>query len=510
MGSPLDYVRVAGPKLVQIPLLSKVTWPYNFTKLCKEKKGVLIWFVIIYWLISIGIGLWAALRVKNTADFAAAGHSLPLPIVTATVFATWFGAEAVLGVPATFLKEGLGGIVADPFGSSMCLILVGLFFARHLYNRRMLTIGDFFREKYGRTVEVLVTRCIVVSYLGWVAAQIKALGLVFNVVSDGSISQTAGMMIGAGSVLIYTLFGGMWSVAITDFVQMIIIVIGMLYIGGEMAGQTGGIAVVIEHAAAAGQFSNFWPDMNLASVLGFIAALCTMMLGSIPQQDVFQRITSSKNVNIAVQAAILGGILYFIFAFVPIYLAYSATLISPDLVKKYLHTDPQMILPKLILNHAPLIAQVMFFGALLSAIKSCASATLLAPSVTFAENIVRGFFKHLTDQELLKIMRITVLCFSVAVTFFAINSELSIFKMVESAYKVTLVAAFVPLAFGVYWPRANSLGGLLSVVCGLAVWISCEILAPNAILPPQLAGLLASIVGMILGSLVSKDLLKAV
>jgi Na+/proline symporter len=169
-----------------------------------------------------------------------------------------------------------------------------------------------------------------------------------------------------------------------------------------------------------------------------------------------------------------------------------------------------MILPKLILNHAPLIAQVMFFGALLSAIKSCASATLLAPSVTFAENIVRGFFKHLTDHELLKIMRITVLCFAIVVTFFAINSELSIFKMVESAYKVTLVAAFVPLAFGVYWPRANSLGGLLSVVFGLTVWISCEILAPNAILPPQLAGLLASIMGMVLGSHVSKDLLKTV
>ncbi len=471
---------------------------------------MLIWFVIIYWVASVGIGLWAALRVKNTADFAAAGHSLPLPVVTATVFATWFGAEAVLGVPATFLKEGLGGIVSDPFGSSMCLILVGLFFARHLYNRRMLTIGDFFREKYGRTVEVLVTLCIVVSYLGWVAAQIKALGLVFNVVSDGSISQTGGMLIGAGSVLIYTLFGGMWSVAITDFIQMIIIVIGMLYISGEMTMQTGGVGVVIEHAAAAGQFSNFWPEMNLASILGFTAALCTMMLGSIPQQDVFQRITSSKNVNIAVQAAILGGVLYFIFAFVPMYLAYSATLINPDLVNQYLNTDSQMILPKLIMNHAPVFAQVMFFGALLSAIKSCASATLLAPSVTFAENIVRGFFKHLTDQELLKVMRITVLCFTGVVTFFAINSELSIFKMVESAYKITLVAAFVPLAFGVYWPKANSLGGLLAVVCGLIVWISCEVLAPNSILPPQLAGLFASIAGMLLGSLVPKDMLKAV
>ena len=465
---------------------------------------MLIWFVIIYWVISVGIGLWAALRVKNTADFAAAGHSLPLPIVTATVFATWFGSETVLGIPATFLKEGLGGIVSDPFGSSMCLILVGLFFARHLYNRRMLTIGDFFREKYGRTVEVLVTLCIVVSYLGWVAAQIKALGLVFNVVSEGGISQTLGMLIGAGSVLIYTLFGGMWSVAITDFIQMIIIVVGMLYIGGEMTAQTGGIGVVLEHASAAGQFSNFWPDMNLASVLGFVAALCTMMLGSIPQQDVFQRITSSKNVNIAVQAALLGGVLYFIFAFVPLYLAYSAIIIDPGLVKQYLDTDPQMILPKLILNHAPLIAQIMFFGALLSAIKSCASATLLAPSVTFAENIVRGFFKHLSDQDLLKVMRMTVLCFAVVVTFFAINSDLSIFKMVESAYKVTLVAAFVPLAFGIYWSKANSLGGLLAVLGGLTVWIGCEIMAPHAILPPQVAGLLASIVGMLLGGLVPR------
>jgi Na+/proline symporter len=385
---------------------------------------------------------------------------------------------------------------------------VGVFFAKHLYNRRMLTIGDFFREKYGRTVEVLITLCIVVSYLGWVAAQIKALGLVFNVVSDGSISQTAGMMIGASSVLIYTLFGGMWSVAITDFIQMIIIVIGMLYIGGEMTAQTGGIAVVLEHASQAGKF-NFWPDANLAAILGFIAALFTMMLGSIPQQDVFQRITSSKNVNIAVQASILGGVLYFVFAFVPLYLAYSATLISPGLIEQYLETDAQMILPKLVMGYAPMFAQIMFFGALLSAIKSCASATLLAPSVTFAENIVRGMFKHLSDKDLLRVMRITVLCFTVIVTAFAINSDLSIFKMVESAYKITLVAAFVPLAFGVYWSRANPLAGLLAALFGLATWIACEILAPKGLVPPQLAGLCASVLGMLLGGLVPRTLLRS-
>ena len=469
---------------------------------------MLLWFVIVYWVISIGIGLWAAMRVKNTADFAAAGHSLPMYIVTATVFATWFGSETVLGVPATFLKEGMGGIISDPFGSSMCLILVGIFFAKHLYNKKYLTIGDFFREKYGRTVEIIITLCIVTSYLGWVAAQIKALGLVFNVVSNDGMTQQMGMLIGAASVLIYTLFGGMWSVAITDFIQMIIIVIGMLYIGFEVSTLTGGVDVVINHAAAAGKLG-ILPDFNLAAILGFIAALVTMMLGSIPQQDVFQRITSSKNVTIAVRASVLGGVLYFIFAFIPIFLAYSAMLINPQLIENYLHSDSQLILPNLILNHAPLFAQIMFFGALLSAIKSCASATLLAPSVTFAENIVKGLFKHLSDKHLLKIMRITVLCFTCIVTLFALNSELSIFKMVENAYKVTLVAAFVPLAFGVYWSRANTLGGLLAVLGGLITWITCEILWPEATMPPQLAGLCASLAGMIIGGFVPTSMLRS-
>ncbi len=215
---------------------------------------MLLWFVIIYWVISVGIGLYAATRVHNTKDFAVAGRHLPFYMVTATVFATWFGSETVLGIPATFLKEGLHGVVADPFGSSLCLILVGLFFAAPLYRMNLLTIGDFYKKRFGRSVEVLTTLAIVISYLGWVGAQITALGLVFNVVSGGEISKLAGMWIGSTTILVYTLFGGMWAVAITDFLQMIIIVIGMLYIGGEVSGMVGGVGAVVEHAAQAGKF----------------------------------------------------------------------------------------------------------------------------------------------------------------------------------------------------------------------------------------------------------------
>ncbi len=468
---------------------------------------MLLWFVIIYWIISVGIGIWAALRVRNTGDYALAGRSLPLPIVTATVFATWFGSETVLGIPATFLREGFGGILADPFGSSMCLILVGLFFARPLYRMNLLTIGDFYRNKYGRAVEALTTLCIVLSYLGWVAAQISALGLVFNVVSDGAMSQSTGMIVGASTVLIYTLWGGMGSVAITDFVQMIVIVIGMLYIGWDISQMTGGVGVVVQHAADAGKFASFWPELSLAGVLGFTAALVTMMLGSIPQQDVFQRVASSRDEKTAGRASILGGCLYFGFAFIPLFLAYSATLIDPAMVEKLINGDKQsqLILPNLILQHAPVFAQVMFFGALLSAIKSCASATLLAPSVTFTENILRPAFKHMSDRQLLRMMRIVVLCFTVMVTIFALNSNLSIYKMVENAYKITLVSAFVPLAFGLYWKPANTQGALISITLGLATWIWLEFNAPDAVCPPQLAGLFASLAGMIFGSLATRQ-----
>ncbi|MDO9448953.1 MAG: sodium:solute symporter, partial [Rugosibacter sp.] len=234
--------------------------------------SMLFWFVISYWIISVGIGLYAGTRVHNARDFAIAGRHLPFYIVIATVFATWFGAEAVLGIPATFLEEGLHGIVADPFGAALCLILVGLFFARPLYRMNLLTVGDFYRKRFGRTVETATTLAIVISYLGWVGAQITALGLVFNVLSEGEISRVAGMWIGSSTILIYTLFGGMWAVAITDFLQMIIIVIGMLWIGGEVSSMAGGVGVVVDHAAKAGMF-NFWPALDLKEVLAFTAAL---------------------------------------------------------------------------------------------------------------------------------------------------------------------------------------------------------------------------------------------
>ena len=373
----------------------------------------LIAFVVLYLLASIAIGLYAATRVKNTSDYAVAGRSLPLAVIIATTFATWFGSETVLGIPSKFVEGGLQKTVEDPIGAGMCLVLVGMFFARKLYKMDLLTIGDFYRKRYGKGVEIFSSVVILVSYLGWVAAQITALGLVFNLLSVGAISVATGMVIGTLVVLVYTLFGGMWSVALTDFFQMIIIVVGLTLIAVFAADHAGGVGKVVEYAQARDLFQ-FFPDGGLHGWLFWLGAAITIMIGSIPQQDVFQRVMSAKSADIAVKGPIIGGISYMLFAGVPMFIGLSAFLIMPDAANALLKEDSQKILPTLVMEHMPVWLQVFFFGALLSAIMSTASATLLAPSTTFVENVLKNFVK-LSDHQSLRYMRVTVVVFTACV-----------------------------------------------------------------------------------------------
>ena len=462
---------------------------------------MLLTLVIAYLLVTIAIGLVAAKRVKSSADFAIAGRHLPLAMIVTTTFATWFGSETVLGIPAKFVNSGLNGVVEDPFGAGSCLILVGVFFAAKLYRMNLLTISDYYRERYGRTVEILCSIIIMVSYLGWVSAQVTALGLVFNLLSGGVVSMPMGMAIGVVSVLAYTLFGGMWSVAITDFIQMIILVVGLATLAVFAGNQAGGADKVIALAVSQDMFK-FLPEPELKEILFFVAAAITIMFGSIPQQDVFQRVMSANSLHAATKGPIIGGICYILFAFVPMFLVVSALIIMPEKAAELIQEDPQKVLPTLVMEQMPFVMQVLFFGALLSAIKSCASATLLAPSVTFTENIWRQFFPHQGDKQALLAMRITVLVFSGLVLTYAILMQgSSIYDMVSGAYQVTLVGAFVPLVFGLYWSKATTQGAIFAIVLGLLAWLLFLMTPAGEEFPAQLAGVLASLTGMLVGSL---------
>ncbi|MCW5633851.1 MAG: sodium:solute symporter family protein [Rubrivivax sp.] len=463
---------------------------------------MLITFVVAYLAVTITIGLLAARRVHNTRDFMVAGRALPLYMNVATVFATWFGAETVLAVSATFSKDGLNGVAGDPFGASVCLVIAALLFARLFYRLNLLTIGDFYKVRYGKGVEVLTSLSIVISYLGWTSAQMTAIGLVLHVLSGGVISINEGIMIGAAVVLVYTIFGGMWSIAFTDLLQTLVIIIGLALVAYLVGDVAGGAGKVISQAAADGKFV-FFPS-DAAGWWAMAGAFFAFAFGSIPQQDVFQRMTSAKNEATAVRGTVIGAIVYFCFAFVPMFIAYSAVVADASVAKLFEAEDAreiQRILPDLVLGKMPLWAQVMFFGALLSAILSTSAGALLAPATLFSENVLRPFAPRMGDRQFLLMVRVILVTFTAGALLFALNSRSTMYEMVQNAYNVTLAGAFIPLLAGAYWKRATTQGALFSIVLGIGSWFAADTVAADAMVPPNLIGFFASIIGMLMGSL---------
>jgi Na+/proline symporter len=345
---------------------------------------------------------------------------------------------------------------------------------------------------------------IVLSYLGWTSAQLTALGLVIHVLSGGALDLSTAIMIGAGIVVIYTIFGGMWSVAFTDLFQTVIILIGLTTVAWLVGDLAGGPAKVISQAAAEGKLILFDTGMDAAGWWAMAGAFFAFAFGSIPQQDVFQRMTSAKNEDTAVRGTVIGALIYFVFAFVPMFIAYSALTTDPAVAKLFESEDAreiQRILPDLVLGQMPIWAQIMFFGALLSAILSTASGALLAPTATFTENVLKPFVPHMSDRQMLLTLRIILVTFTAGALLFALNSKSTMYEMVQNAYNVTLCGAFVPLVAGAYWKRANTQGALLSVVLGIGTWLAATQVAPESMIPANLLGLFASIIGMLIGSL---------
>jgi SSS family solute:Na+ symporter len=448
--------------------------------------------VFIYLFLSLAAGILAGRLVKTESDFVSAGRKLPLIIATATVFATWFGSETVLGASSRFLEEGINGTIEDPFGASLCLLLVGLFFARPLYRMNLLTFGDYYKVTYGAKAEFVAAVFLILSYLGWVAAQLVASGIIIHSVVPW-ISITQGVLISAFIVIAYTVTGGMWAVSITDFIQTILIIAGLIAAAAILIPECGGISSLIE--SAPDNFFRVNPERTWQGWLTHVAAWITIGLGSIPQQDVYQRVMASKNEKTAVRSSLLGAGLYLTIALIPLLLTLCA--------KQLLHempADGQLTLPMLILNHTGTFVQILFFGALLSAVMSTASGALLAPAVILAENIVVPRIKDgIEDKVKLRITRICVIAIGFISVGFALWRQ-DIYELVGEAFIISLVGLFVPLCAGLFFKSRNANAAITSMISGTAVWLLAEFITTTV--PPLLFGLAAAILSMVIISVI--------
>ncbi|RYF11538.1 MAG: sodium:solute symporter, partial [Oxalobacteraceae bacterium] len=223
--------------------------------------------------------------------------------------------------------------------------------------------------------------------------------------------------------------------------------------------------------------------------------------GSIPQQDIFQRVMSAKSAKVSVQASYLASGLYLSVAALPLFIALAARLLHPDLAGAD-EQSRQLIIPNMVMRHGSLPLQILFFGALTSAILSVSSGAILAPATVFGENILKFFRPNLTDSQLLKSIRWAIVVISVICVGMTLQRSTSIFDLVGESSAFSLVSLFVPLTAGIYWKRATNAGCLWSIVLGFVVWLLCLWLETT--FPPMLWGLIASTVGMIGGSLTKK------
>lgn len=456
---------------------------------------MLLTAIIFYLAITVAIGAWSSKLVKNSGDFVLAGRSLPLFLSASALFATWFGSETIFGASSVYLEEGLLGVIEDPFGGALCLVLFGMFYLRPMYRMNVLTIGDVFRKIFGEKIELMASLFMIPAYFGYVAAQLVALSLVMGAVTDLTLFE--GILIAAGIVVCYTFLGGMWAISITDFIQTTMIVVGLIWVSIMIAQEAGGVNEILK-SAPEGSFQ-FFPETGFYEWINYLGAWMILGLGSIPSQDIYQRVMSAKSEKVAVNSTYLAGIFYLTFGLLPLFIALGAKVLYPEI---YLENE-QMLLPSMILQHGSLPVQIVFFGALISAIMSTTSSGLLAPAAILSENIIRPYFgEKLTDGHFLWILRANVIAVAVIATVMA-TWETDIYELVAGASILMLVSLFVPLTAGLYWKKASRMGALFSMFLGMLSYLYLSTLNLN--ISAHVLGLAVSFISMILGSYLFPD-----
>ncbi len=451
----------------------------------------LIASVSVYMLVMLGIGFWSSRSIKDTRDYIVAGGRMGWWLSIGTIFATWFGAETCMGSSQTAYQEGILGVISDPFGAGLCLILAGLFFAKAFHAMKAQTIVDFYEQRFGGRFAALLSVLYIPVYIGWVAGQLLAFGFILHALTG--LNETQAILISTGVVIVYTYLGGMWADAVTDLYQMIFILIGLLILFPLLVHDLGGLESIRQQIPES--YFHFYPhSSSWLAWLNYIQAWMLVGIGSLPAQDLFQRMMAPRSGEMARRASLTAGLMYLVIGFIPVLLGIFGRVAIPE------STGPSILI-ELAQKYLSLPLMAIMVGALLSAIMSSADSALLAPAGIIGHNIVSFLRPGISEVQQLKWCRYSILiigAFSLALALYFQN----IYELCTNAWGILLVGGAAPMIAGLYWKRATTIGATAAVVCGTATWITLTIMMDEEF-PAQLCGFVASWVALIVGSLVS-------
>lgn len=429
--------------------------------------------IVAFFLVRIGVGYWASRQVNNATDFIVAGRGLPIYMAASSIMATWFAGETLIGASKNSYEYGLQGVLADPFGAVLCLLISGMFFIRLMRRARYLTVVDFFEKRFGIEMSLMGSLVQLIAYVVWTAAQLVAGGIVIHSLLGGE--QWVGMVIVGVIVTVYTIFGGMLADTLLDFIQMFFSAGGVSCVFFAVLIQVGGFEGLFNHGGSVNVPEAFAILPTAQGYKGYsghvgwlywISAWITIGLGSIATQDLMQRSMAARNEATSVWGSYVAAVLYFVFGTM-------SALIGVMMYKLFPELKDQQVDGLIIYTaqaYLPVWLNVIFMAALTSALMSTSDSSILAGASVVTENILPLVRGHMSDEEKLTWTRIMVailgvFCIGIAV----IIGEL--YQLAMMAWSVLLVGMFVPFAFGMYWKSANRLGAIAGCVGGFLSWL---------------------------------------
>jgi solute:Na+ symporter, SSS family len=418
--------------------------------------------MIVYVIVMFIMSYIASRRVQDVEDYVVAGRRLPLLLAMPTILATWFCGGTLLTIADEVRAEGLEAAALDPLGAGVCLILAGLFFAGPLWKMKLTTLPDFFRHRFGQRAEIASAALMIPTYFGWIAAQFVALAGVLYIFFG--LDMTVGIVLVAVIGTGYTLMGGMWAVTMTDALQVVLMIVGLLvlaYVTMDLLGDgslAGGLSAVATQTPA--ERLVLLPTESLVALTGWLGVFSAGALGNLAGQDLMQRVFSSRSASVARTACILAGLLYITLGMLPLLLGLAGELLLP--AEKAKATLP--MLAKLFLN--PFLA-VIFVVTIFSAVLSTIDSAILAPATVLSQNLVQKVKQ--VSIEPLKLTRLAVVFVAIISLIVAFMGE-SAYSLLETSYELGMVSLLTPLALGLFLQRRCERAALVSMIAGTAVW----------------------------------------
>ena len=416
----------------------------------------------VYLLVQFAIGMLVSRRIASESDYLLAGRRLGLGLAAFSIFATWFGAETVVGAAGSIYSDGLAGGSADPFGYGICLVVLGVVVAAPLWRRKYTTFGDLFRERYSIGVERLAVLLMVPTSVLWAAAQIRAFGQVVSASSDLDVSVA--ISVAAVFVVVYTVAGGLLADVVTDFVQSIAIMVGLVVLLVAVGHAYGGLSALTGMIDPERMALFSTAD---ATLLEIVEAWAVPICGSLLAVDMLSRILGCKTAATARNATLLGAAIYLTVGSIPVLIGLAGPTLVPNL------DEPEQLVAVLAQQHLSTFLYVLFAGALISAILSTVDSCLLAAASLVSHNLILPLVPSLGERGKIRCARLGVVGFGIAAYVIALHAE-GIYELVATASAFGSAGIFVVGLFGLFSRVGGAPSAYAALLAGMLVWAAGE------------------------------------